>query len=298
MVSHNLKITMKTVKYNCEFCGKEVHKYISHTKPYKHHFCGYKCKSNWQIENLKGNRNPCWRGGKIERICIQCGEKFKLFKSALVKHKKRSSIFCSRECKCIYNRKQISLRDSKELWYVFGALKGDGNIYKNRISFSVKDKEFAEEFHQCCKSIGLNPSNIKIKSSKTTKQGFLYVTYSTSINLTEWCNKLEYNQILLLSRGYKVAFLRGFFDAEGCFSKSKNQNGYYSYSASITNTNKCLIDIVKGIVSSLGFNSSIHIQNNNHYKTSYNIRILDGRKKTEEFLDLIQPSIPRKQWSL
>jgi len=51
---------------------------------------------------FSGDKNPSWKGGKIKRVCLECGEEFKVHPST-VKH--GGGKFCSFSCRSIYYHK-------------------------------------------------------------------------------------------------------------------------------------------------------------------------------------------------
>lgn len=59
-------------------------------------FCSVACKAEWQRENMRGENHPGWRGGKIERQCIICGETFGVKPKDL--KQKGGGSYCSRKC--------------------------------------------------------------------------------------------------------------------------------------------------------------------------------------------------------
>ena len=50
-----------------------------------------------------GEKAPCWKGGEVKRICLNCGEIFYVDRWEI---KKRECNFCSKSCHMIYQRKQ------------------------------------------------------------------------------------------------------------------------------------------------------------------------------------------------
>jgi len=56
------------------------------------------------------------------------------------------------------------------------------------------------------------------------------------------------------------------------------------------------IDIIKKIYDSLGFRYSIYKNHTRKQKLVYVISLLGGKKEVRRFLELVQPSIPRKRW--
>jgi hypothetical protein len=66
-------------------------------------FCERKCYDSWKVGENNGN----WRGGGLNFHCKECGKSFNIEKNML-KHKKHSGIFCSKECR-FNNRKKNSM---------------------------------------------------------------------------------------------------------------------------------------------------------------------------------------------
>ena len=185
---------------------------------------------------------------------------------------------------------KVNLSPSKELCYIVGVLKGDGSINsnKNGIILRVKDEEFAKEFHRCCKTVGMSSKLVFENSQK----GWRVLSYSKI--LINRYKEISENDILNLPDELKIAFLRGFFDSEGCYY-TNSKNGIKS--CKITNTNITYVNLIRELLFSLGFCSTIQTRHySNHYRTCYNIELNGGKKKIKDFLLTIQPSIPRKQW--
>lgn len=186
---------------------------------------------------------------------------------------------------------EVNLSPSKEFWYIVGVLEGDGSINsnKNGIILRVKDKEFAEEFDRCCKAIGMSSKLVFENSQK----GWRVLSYSKI--LINRYKEISENDILNLPAEYRIAFLRGFFDSEGCYYTNP-KNGIKS--CKMTNTNIIYVNLIRKLLFSLGFCSTIQTFHNLYYKygTCYNIELNGGKKKIKDFLLTIQPSISRKQW--
>jgi hypothetical protein len=74
---------------SCSNCGKDVIRENSkRNRAVKNVFCNHKCQGEWQ----RGKNNHAWTGGKAERKCQICDEKFLLVK------KNSPKIHCKR-CK-------------------------------------------------------------------------------------------------------------------------------------------------------------------------------------------------------
>lgn len=79
------------VKVECGNCGGVVYRRPSYVEQYNNIFCSAACRSEWQSENLVGERAPHWEGGEVEygagwtdkkkdavrerdgRVCQNCG---------------------------------------------------------------------------------------------------------------------------------------------------------------------------------------------------------------------------------
>ncbi len=86
------------VSCECKECGKEFLRYHSTARNAK--FCSISCKSKYRIKTIgqDGPKNPSWRGGKKDRICPQCGERFKAYKTSKGVDQK----CCSKKCSFDY----------------------------------------------------------------------------------------------------------------------------------------------------------------------------------------------------
>lgn len=85
---------MSKVKVKCDNCGKIIERIPYLIKRSKHHFCDIKCHGEWQSKNIKGNKSPTYKGGKIKVKCAICGKLIERFPS---KVKTTKHHFC-REC--------------------------------------------------------------------------------------------------------------------------------------------------------------------------------------------------------
>jgi len=90
----------KWLWHACEVCGKERWTRLIKGEPEYN-----QCKACGR----KGKLNGRWKGGKIERICQECGITF-LVKPSKLKHDRGK--YCSRSCELIHLRKQGYFRQS------------------------------------------------------------------------------------------------------------------------------------------------------------------------------------------
>jgi hypothetical protein len=81
----------------CDHCGIEIKNRLNHRFKYrKNHFCCMDHSRQWQAGRVK----------KIERECLECGNKF-MIKPSIVK-KPKSGILCSYKCRLLWMSKKMS----------------------------------------------------------------------------------------------------------------------------------------------------------------------------------------------
>ena len=74
----------------CTVCGDTFRVKPSHAD--KRLTCGLFCMANLYREKMKGEGNPHWRGGNIQKVCPKCGKPF------CVAPGSRRRIYCSVQC--------------------------------------------------------------------------------------------------------------------------------------------------------------------------------------------------------
>ena len=118
---------------NCFECGKEYN-----TSHIEQNFCSPKCWHKYQSVNMVKEKAPCWKGGKITKICIICGKKYSIHPS---KDKNNRIIFENIPINLFYVEQDASCRFiSCELEYnnikydmILKTNIDNFNIVKNRI---------------------------------------------------------------------------------------------------------------------------------------------------------------------
>jgi len=76
-------------KCSCKLCGKEFSVKKSVIKNGGGKFCSKKCYGKWNSINRAGKNSPFWAGGKLKRLCKNCGKEFEKYRG----------IFCSVACR-------------------------------------------------------------------------------------------------------------------------------------------------------------------------------------------------------
>jgi len=182
---------------------------------------------------------------------------------------------------------------SKELGYILGVIYGDGCIGKYVVKLKVKDLDFAETFaenifrwsgHSC--------------SIKTDKFG-LYIVRFHSVKACKFLVSMKLIDIKNWKLEYKIPFLRGLFDSEGCVpDTSKRAKSIIFY-----NSNKKIINITSFLLNELNINHSITSRKPSKgkigrwkfiRKRNYCISITNYENK-KKFYETVGFSIKRKQ---
>jgi intein-encoded DNA endonuclease-like protein len=150
------------------------------------------------------------------------------------------------------------LEPSETLAYIIGAVLGDGypkikgrvrKGYRHTIiRFEAVDREFVEEVARCT-AVVLNRPPPKLKMRKGTRKYYIEVESKTLWELLKKPIDLErLSKYIEHCEKCMTAFLRGFFDAEGCVSKS----GYIL----AFNTNYEVLTYVQGLLKRFGIEST------------------------------------------
>jgi intein-encoded DNA endonuclease-like protein len=150
------------------------------------------------------------------------------------------------------------LEPSEALAYLIGAVLGDGYPKIKRrfrkgyrhtiIRFEAVDREFVEEVARCI-AVVLNRPPPTLKIRKGTRKYFVEVESKTLWELLKKPVDLErLRKYIEHCEKCMAAFLRGFFDAEGCVSKS----GYIL----AFNTNYEVLTYVQGLLERFGIEST------------------------------------------
>lgn len=82
----------------CSVCGEPVYRAAWQDRVRPTVYCSRKCYETWWSSALPGGqvgeRHRLWKGGKIEKVCQQCGSLFFVGRNYQADFRK----FCSREC--------------------------------------------------------------------------------------------------------------------------------------------------------------------------------------------------------
>jgi intein-encoded DNA endonuclease-like protein len=194
-----------------------------------------------------------------------------------------------KRCKNIPN-----LAPSPDLAYVVGALLGDGWITKGRcnrkfwLCQAESRREFVEEFAKAARRIGLRVCLVKVRKRGKEKQDQIWAG-GCSAKFVEWFSKLTPQDLekMFVKREEILAFLRGFYEAEGYVDK----RGIVF----ICNTNKELMDLVYRWIVQLGFHPTMRMYENrgNGGKRPIYLVVLNRRDEARKFLGEITPCIKR-----
>lgn len=195
-----------------------------------------------------------------------------------------------------------NLDDELTLAYVLGVVEGDGCLYDDGdgeyiILLQVKDEHFAKSFYDALKKIGLKPT-LSYKEPPSWKNGKFCVRAWSKL-LFEWL-KERYSELdsWLNNDELFKAYLRGFYESEGCLYKQHIWNRgrkYEYYALSLSNTNKNIIDLITRKLQKLGFHPKVYewkVESLKH-KMAYSLR-LHKQEEIKRCLEMIKPCIKIK----
>ena len=82
----------------CVTCGKQTYRAPSSLKRKRRVFCSRKCYETWWSQNIPGRYSGSdhygWKGGKIEKVCPQCGSAYFVDRNKMAKDRKYCSLKC------------------------------------------------------------------------------------------------------------------------------------------------------------------------------------------------------------
>jgi intein/homing endonuclease len=289
---------LKTLK--CDYCGNEFKRKKKFIRSI-HNFCNHRCYTNSKIIPIPINNiiEDYKNGETLHSLSAKYKIGYgKLWKKMHLHTKVRDKS---------YGKVPVNLKDSYDLWYIVGVCHGDGSVYKfkhhqcknanfYKVDLSVKDKIFADSFKNALLNIGFKNIGERVRKAPTYNQGFCYNVCVDSKTFYEWYKKLTYNKMLMMNKKYKIAFLRGLFESDGCFCKMKYPQ------ATITNAKKPFLKFVQKMVSDLGFKSSIYYKKggycpsfNSAFKSGYILSVIGGSKQVLKFVKMLDCCIERKR---
>lgn len=92
------------VKRICIICNKEFIARKEQVDKKRGKFCSRKCHGIWVSKNKKGKNSHNWKGGKTERVCLNCSKKFFSAKNNV---RKNWGKFCSVSCRAKYSKGKL-----------------------------------------------------------------------------------------------------------------------------------------------------------------------------------------------
>jgi len=195
--------------------------------------------------------------------------------------------FCSRECyyknKKGYIKIHPNLIASGTLAYVLGALKGDGAIFIRGDGNGVVQLKVTDETFARCVLKGLQ----KIKLKPHLRQGKLYdlerktpyIVTAYSLEFARWYLTLTCDALSNMVKDYPIAFVKGFYEAEGCCCDAHRLRIY--------NTDLNLLILVKGLLQSLSIEARLYPR----ILPSSSYLQIHKNESYANFLSTIQPCI-------
>lgn len=100
----------------CDQCGCKIWVTPSRAARDKRHFCGSPCRNLWLSNNITGDKIASWRGGRITKNCLHCGERFEVERAEDARHNTK---YCSRDCWRSANKSKIDWRECLNCGEIF-----------------------------------------------------------------------------------------------------------------------------------------------------------------------------------
>jgi len=130
----------------------------------------------------------------------------------------------------------------------------------------------------------------KPKENRKTTKNYGFRSIAHSIEVVKFIKNLTFEKFkkLLTNKNLKKAFIRGFYESDGCCEKYKNKIRVHFY-----NTNKELLLFVRDILRDFSFNPTIigrKRKTNLGAITEYRLT-LNRREEAKKFFKLFNPCI-------
>ena len=183
-----------------------------------------------------------------------------------------------------------------ELWYVVGALLGDGYLYRSSegylVGLDVRSKEFAEKFASKQSVVVGRP--VRAYYYNGNRIWFVRLK-NLSLYFLIWNIRSDPGTVLPLIRDgcferNAVEFLEGFFDAEGCVKIVKESaRRTAKVCLDLTSTSRPLLDVSKSLIEeSLGIvgHYSLQLGSDRGRKTTFHLRIY-SKSEVRLFLESV-----------
>jgi intein/homing endonuclease len=219
--------------------------------------------------------------------CMQCNKNFKISPYELNKRK-----YCSNACRTIAQKakaKNIFYEWNDKSAYILGFIWADGNIYKQQnksmiLDIASKDKELIEKinssFDHRCKVYQYQPkTGNKVYSTKTRDKEIInFLIREGMIERKTFC----LNWPETLPEKFYSAFIRGYFDGDGCVFLNK-VNGKEYLHCSFTSIKTLFLDKLFLLLKSLNMNPKWY---DDKRTEAYQIRIYskEGVKAFAEYI--------------
>jgi len=194
--------------------------------------------------------------------------------------------------------KKPNLKMSLDIAYILGVLLGDGYVSAYHVRLNTSEKVFAESFAMALRNIRLNPS-IKLYLRHEKREGWketnYFCTCGCSKMFCDWLRTLSLSEIekkVSSKKEYIIAFIRGFYESEGCIGyATKNEQKYLRLL--IFNTNKKLLEMVRRLCNDLGYHFGLWEKRVYHPKRKRQYVLGKYGKRAFLFLKQINPCVKR-----
>lgn len=186
----------------------------------------------------------------------------------------------------------LGLRSSELL----GFLMGDGHVAKNCITFDNSSKELLEYYRSLARQEGLSTG--RVCSYRQGKYFRLTITKGKNLMLYNGLKSKDVDKMLNATKEEALAFLRGFFDAEGNIHLTKERVGkfgnYKGVSITFANKDLSLLKLVRELLLRIGCPALNPRLNTNQFGSCYSM-VIRRTESVRRFIEIVKSSHPKKK---
>jgi len=184
-----------------------------------------------------------------------------------------------------------TLQPSKELAYILGVLKGDGYTSKRSIGLCAKDEVFINSFAEALRRVDLEPHFYRVGP----KEEYFDVRVHSKA-LSNWLRTLGLEDIEKLVQGevFTRAFIRGFYESEGCYHVQRYSHGNHvdtGVRVQMSNTDRELLELVQRLLNEIGFDFRLSKCTSRPPLKQEYLLLISRKDIAEKFISTINPCI-------
>lgn len=193
----------------------------------------------------------------------------------------------------------LNLSMSDNMAYILGVIFGDASVFRSGqghyiIRLHVTSIVFIKSFQNALKLIDLKPSKVRRRENYRKNQHDSFEISAFSKRFYKYFININIETLedeLTKKRSLTFAWLRGFYESEGCITKNRNN----ALIVTMTNTDRKIIYLVKKLLDTINIKHSCYTyrRENPNHKTKYDIYIRGTSAEKRKFIEELNPVIKR-----